>query len=275
MNKHSIIKTALGTGLLAASLAASAAAIHSFTTPMMYYKLDGAKVTYVAFVPSGPYSGFQGSSGVIMLELYNSGTVSTWNYAMGGAANIAAAAGQGWTAGADIDGISAHGFPVTSDSAGAGPTFSWSDSYFSLGDTAAIELSFLQTPVISSQACNVSFTASINDEDYLQFNNFSIQPSNWPTASASVSYKSKSGTNTADTAAYASNLWNGSNFSATQPFSTFGAFSVPGAAQGSGATYAASSITKANLCTNAYTVKNALNSSGTTIGGKAGMMRLW
>lgn len=272
MNKHSIIKTALGTGLMAASLAASAAAIHSFTTPMMYYKLDGAKINYIAFVPSGPYSGFQGASGVIMLELYNSGTVSTWNFAMGGAATVAAAAGAAWTAAADIADIEVKGYPITSTSAS---DVSFADDYFSFGDTSGVKLSFFQVPTISSQACNVSFSATINTDDYLQFDSFSIQPANWPSASDSVSYRTKSGTVASDTASYASVAWNGSNFSATQAFSTFGAFSIPGAAQGSAATYAASSLTKANLCTNAYTAKNALNSAGTTIGGKTGMMRLW
>lgn len=285
MNKHSIVKTTLGVGLMAASLAASAAAIHSFTTPMMYYKLNGAAVTYVAFVPSGPYSGFQGASGVIMLDLYNSGTVSTWNYAMGGAATVAAAnAGAGWTDGAAIS-FSAPGYPVTS---AATVEFAMAAANaLSLGDTQSISLSFIQTPVISSQACNVTFHASINSDDYLQFTNFTIRPSGWVTdasANYTVHYRSKSGTATSDITTFANKAgWEGSNFSVTRDIKTFGAYTLAmggatsdySAAASTLTSVAASQVTKGNLCTAVYTAKNALNSSGSTIGGKAGLMRLW
>lgn len=282
MNKHSIIKTALGTGLMAASLAASAAAIHSFTTPMAYYKLDGAKVNYVAFVPSGPQTGFQGAAGVIMLELYNSGSVSTWNFAMGGAPTNASGAGAAWTDGAGVS-FTAPGYPITSANT---IEYSVAANNFSFGDTQTISLEFTQAPVISSVACNVTFAASIGTDDYLQFKNFTVQPAFWSDVTKTFGTAATNNLKATGVVTYsggtvtgtiASDTWNSPNFSATSRFS--GTISVPVATGGnvvsSMQTFGASSITKANLCTNAYTAKNALNSAGSTIGGKEGMMRLW
>lgn len=277
MNKHSIVKTALGVGLMAASLTASAGALHSFTTPMMYYKVDGAKVYYTAFIPSGVgVGGFQGAGGVVVLDLYASGTVSSWNYGIGAAATAAAAnAGAAWSLMAAQTSVKVVGYPVTSTSV---TNASFASDFFSFGDTQSVTLQFVSTPVISSQACNVTFTASINSDDYLVFSGFVAQPSGWPTTGAgSVKYRTVSGTATSDTASYVSSDWNASNFSVSRAFSTFGAYTfVSGAAYSdSVSTFAASSLTKANLCVGAVTAKTALNSSGTTIGGKAGMMRLW
>lgn len=266
MNTHSVIKTALGAGLMAASLAASAA-IHSFTQPMIYYKVTGAAVNYFAFMPAQPFGA--PIPGVVMLDLYNSGSVSSWHYAVGPAPAASDQAGRGWSNAAALS-VTQSGYPVSSTSASQ----TLASALFSFGDTASITLSFVQNPTISSQACNVSFVASIDTNDYLLFTNFTIQPSGFPTASDSVSYRTKSGSAASDTASVASDVWNSSNFSATGAFFTFSAYSIPAAGNAT-QTVAVSSLTKANLCTAAYTAKNSLNSAGTTLGGKAGLMRLW
>jgi hypothetical protein len=72
-----------------------------------------------------------------------------------------------------------------------------------------------------------------------------------------------------------STAWNAANFSASSNFQSYAAYSLTTGADNGTQTIATSNLVKANLCTNAYTAKNALNSAGTTIGGKAGMMRLW
>ena len=280
MKHHAIVKTALGVGLMAASLSASAAALHTFTQPSIYYKTEGAKVNYVAFIPSGTLA-YQGGNGVVMLELYNSGTISTWNYAVAAKPTNATDAGAGWTnlSGSVIGSagpvsMSAVNYPISSVAAGY---ITMAQDFWSLGQTGAISAAFAQPQTISSVACNVTFQALANTDDYLVFTNFTIRPDTWQTSAvANVSYKkASSGALTAGTSSIGSVAWNAANFSASSSFPTFSAYSLTAGTGSVAETIAASNLTKANLCTSVYTAKNALNSSGTTIGGKAGMMRLW
>lgn len=284
MSSHSIVKTGLGIGLMAASLGASAQ-LHSFSQPMFFTKSTGTATNYVAFIPSinGP------AAGLIYMEMLQSGSVSTWAYGLGGAVS-AAGGGALWSVSAskstnsdNAQSFTAHSLDVLGVASGVnwgststGASQNFSTSWYG-GDTASISMSFAQVQTVSSQACGVSFVASIGTDDYLLFTNFTIQPTNWMaslSASDSVSYRTKSGTTASDTLSIGSAAWNAANFSATSAFPTFAAFSVPAAGAGA-QTIAMSVITKANLCTAGYTAKAALNAAGSTIGARAGMMRLW
>lgn len=278
MSKHSIVKTGLGVGLMAASLGAMAD-LHTFAEPMIYYKVNGSAVNYVAFVPS------MGSTNVVMLDLYQSGTISSWNYGVNAAAFDAGAGGTAWSfsfsrstdtmSGAFqnkyFDGLGASSgntYGTTTIGSSTGISSSWY-----AGNTGAISFAFGMNQTVSSQACSVSFVASINSDDYLLFTNFTV--AGLPTASDSVSFRTKSGTTASDTASSGSAAWNAVNFSATSTFPTFSAFSIPAANGGANQTVAASVVTRGNVCQALYTAKNALNSAGGTIGAKSGLMRLW
>lgn len=206
-----------------------------------------------------------------MLELYNSGTVSSWHYGLGGSITDSDNGGRLWSISAASTAVSAIAFPISSLAANTANTLSTQTWYG--GDTGEVSLPFTQNRTISSVACGLTFNAVANTDDYLEFpsNSMTVKPDFWSnvaTASADVSYSG----GTLDKGS-----WNAPNFSATSGFA--GTISVVGAIAGTQTatlmTYAASSITKANICTSMYTAKNALNSSGATIGGKAGMMRLW
>jgi len=276
MSKHSVIKTSLGIGLMAASLGASSADLHTFAEPVLYYKVNGNIVNYTAFVPS-----MTTSAGVLLLEMYQSSTISTWAYGLGGTVN-AAAGGAGWSFSGAADAATGSVQFSTLNAAGIGSSevdstnaASFSSSWYG-GDTAGLKLSFTQQGTVSSVACDVTFSATLDTNDYMQYASFSVQPDTWTDNSATddVYWRTKTGTTASDTASVGSAAWNAKNFSATSSFYTFSAFSIP-IAGAAGNTVAASAITKANLCTNLYTAKNALNSAGNIIGGKSGLMRLW
>lgn len=279
MSKHSIVKTGLGVGLMAASLGAMAD-MHTFAEPMIYYKVNGAAVNYVAFVPS------MGSANVVLLDMYQSGTISSWNYGVNNASIDAGAGGTAWSflfsrttdtqlsaafQNKYFDGLG-NSSGNTYGSTTIGSSTQISSSWYG-GNTGAVSHAYSMVQTVSSQACSVSFVASINTEDYLLFTNFTV--AGLPTASDSVSFRTKSGTSASDTASSGSAAWNAVNFSATSTFPTFSAFSIPAAAGGALQTIAASVVTRGNVCNSVYTAKNALNSAGGTIGAKAGLMRLW
>lgn len=289
MSKHSLVKAGACVGLMAASLGAGAVDLHSFAEPMIYYKVSGAAVNYIAFVPSSL------GTGVLMLDLYQSGTVSTWAYAAG-AVTDSSAGGIKWSvglsrgaatndftfAGASVDPLGTSTTVTVGNATLAASTTVFSSTWYG-GDTSSISAQFTQAQTISSQVCNVSFAASIGTDDYLVFNGFSMRPdsnypSGWSVASDSpkVTWRTASGTTASDTSTMSATAWNAVNFSATMAFPTFSAFTVQtGSATGNTATYAASVLSKANLCVGAYTAKAALNAAGGFIGAKAGLMRLW
>lgn len=272
MSKHSVVKAGLGLGLMAASLGVSAQT-HTFAEPMIYYKVNGSAVNYVAFLPNAQ------DSAIVMLDLYQSGTISTWAFGVGGAVNNTTAGGPVWSFGA-TGGDSGSFNNVYYDVLGRASTASFADttgggsSSWYGGGSQALSMAFAQQQTISSQACNVTFGVDIGTDDYMRYGAFTISPSGWPTASAAVSFRTKSGATASDTDSMASGAWNGLNFSATSAFPTFSAYSVPNAA-GAGNTVAASAITKGNLCTSIYTTKSALNAAGNVIGATTGLMRLW
>jgi len=285
MSNHSIIKTGVGIGLMAASLA-SLADIHTFAEPTVYYKVNGSAVNYVALLPN------LRDTGVLALELFQSGSISSWAFAVGGSVD-ANAGGVVWSytlttgaqpasnslavvnyAGSKYDaGGNLVTYGINNTQASTGSSTAGSSWYG--GGSGSVSLAFIQSQTISSQACNVTFTVNVGADDVLRYSGFSLQPDGWTTASAAVVYRTLSGTTTSDTANVASAAWNAMNFSATSNFPTFSAFTIPNAAAGAGQTVAVSALTKANLCTNIYTTKNALNSAGNVIGGVTGLVRLW
>jgi len=285
MIKHTAIKAGIGIGLMAASLGAASADLHTFGKASIYYKIDGSAVKYSAFVPSGPTA----TDSVIMLDMLQSGTVSTWAYAMGAAlgtlvntvggtsvtntshySNFSnAAGGLAWKAAATVTYVKADGNTASSAS-----------TSFYNGDTAQLVLSFSQVPTISSQACNMSFSAQLDTDDYLKFTNVVIRPENWPSATDSVSYRTKSGTTASDTLSIASNVFNAYNATTTSAFATFTAWSVP-IAGNAGNTVAVSALSAPfGKCVTAATARTAVNAAssvpiigGGSVGG--GMLRLW
>jgi hypothetical protein len=284
MIKHTAIQAGIGIGLMAASFGASAD-LHTFGQPAVYYKINGAAVNYTAFLPSGSSA----TDSPIMLDMLQSGTVSTWAYAMGGVLGVlspgSTATGTFSTGASSTCGIYYHSNAagglawratgVLTSLALAGGTSTVSVSTYFGGDTQALSLSFLQTPTISSQACNMSFYAKLDSDDYLQFTNVTVRPDNWPSATDSVSYRTKSGTTASDTASIASAAFNAYNAASTSSFYTFSAWSVPVA--GAAANTVAVSLLSAPFgkCNTAATNRTASNAAGNIIGGKGGMMRLW
>jgi len=164
-NKHSVIKTALGVGLLAASLGSYAAAIapggmggsttQSFADAMLFYKATSTGLTYMAFIPTGRNSGDM----VLALELTQPLTGSnTWTYAAEVNAIDAAAGGPVWSVKYDPSDASWYDSRGDSQASDATPT-AWS---FFGGGSAAVELGFVYSTTVSSQACIVTYTAQVN-----------------------------------------------------------------------------------------------------------------
>lgn len=182
MRVHSLIKTGLGAGLLAASLGVVSATpnFHSFDYSSIYYTSSTSGVNYNVFVPTAERSGagISGASGVVMLELYQpgSGSASTWAYAVGNAVSATAAIG--------------------SDSAGNAVTANYTN-YNAASLTVAfavypgvqnetVSLSFSQGVTASSQACNVSFSAVVDGNDMLKYNNITVKPNGWVAVNKNV-----------------------------------------------------------------------------------------
>lgn len=330
MVNHKAIKTGIGLGLMALSLGASAA-LHTFGKDMIYYKVTGARVDYAAFLPSGAGA----SDSVIMLDVLQSGTLSTWNYAIGGVLGTAPSTGTYYTAstaGAGTSPItftssisssyfttgflasynanyanaggSSSLFPTASANVGYIGNFSnaaggqvWlaatvgivtsygadgrlattSYSTYFGGDTQPLSLSFTELVSVSSQACNMSFSAALDTNDYLQFTNVVVQPSNWPSATSDVYYRTAAGTVAASTASIASDVFNGYNGSVTKSFNTYSAWTQTNAAASLvNSTFLGTALmSNYNKCVTGYTNRTATNSAGGIVGGKAGMMRLW
>lgn len=283
MSNHSIVRAGLGLGLMAASLGASAQ-LHTFAEPMIYYKVNGSAVTYVAFLPKID------DAAVVVIDLYQSGTISTWAFGIG-AAPDAAAGGALWSYSASNSTQSNNAGSFTNkfyNGVGQSSGVNWgttstgvsqnaSSSWYG-GDTQSVSMAFAQDFTISSQVCNVTYTVNIGTDDVMRYVGFNVAASGFQTASDSVSWRTKSGTSATDTASSGSAAWNAlANFSVTRAFPTFtfSAFSIPNAANGATQTVAATGLTKGNLCTNVYTNKNALNSAGNVIGGATGLIRLW
>ncbi len=286
MIKHMAIKAGIGLGLMAASLGASAD-LHTFGKQSIYYKVTGSRVDYAAFLPSGN----QATDTVIMLDVLQSSTISTWNYAVGGALALANAGADSTKTGSVststgstsyITGFSGpaggqvwRGTGVLSSFDAQGVLGTVTVSTYYGGDTRALSLSFTEVVTASSQACNMTFHASLNTDDYLQFTNVTVSPSGWPAATDSVSYRTKSGTTASDTASIGSAAFNAYNAASTSSFYTFTVWTVPivGAAANTVAVSALSG--PFSKCNAPAVARTATNSAGNTIGGKGGMMRLW
>jgi len=276
MIKHTAIKAGVAIGLMAASLGANSADLHTFAGTSIYYKLNGAAINYTAFLASGLVA----SDSVIMLDVLQSGTVSTWAYGIGGVIGngqtpaASTLVGTGMSS-SPAGGIGLRATGVITYITPAGTSGTTATTTFYNGDTQSLKLSFTMQPTVSSQACNMSFSAVMDTDDYLQFASLSVQPSNWPAATGDVYYRTKSGTTASDTASIASNVFNAYNASTTSSFYTFSAWTIPIAGNATN-TVAASVLTGGfSKCATAATNRTASNSAGNVIGGKGGMMRLW
>lgn len=269
-------------GLMAASLGAAAQQLHTFAESAIYYKIQGSAVNYFAFLPNK-------ASGVVFLDLYNSGTVSSWAYGIGNMPTDTIQGGPVWSI--NVTGASDSSIPLSfatynnggvaggSTIAATGASFSINSTWYG-GGTASQTLAFLQPTTISSQACNVTFVASLGTDDYLQFPsaNFTVEPVGFPTISdGSAIFRISSGTSTSNTSGIGSAAWNAlaAAYKATTSLPTFSAISSGTAASDAVAVLANSAFTRFNLCTTAMTKRTALNEAGGSIGAKAGMMRLW
>ncbi|MFA7243029.1 MAG: hypothetical protein WC091_23220 [Sulfuricellaceae bacterium] len=272
MYKHAAIKTTAGISLMAMSLGVCAD-LHTFGDAMAYYKVSGASTGYAYFLPSGATA----TDSVILLDLFQSGTVATWAYAMGGsigAGQVAAPFTTGMSS-SPAGGIFQKATGVITYITPAGISATTSSTSFYNGDTQELSLSFTQVSTVFSQACNMSFSAKLDTDDYLQFTNLSVLPANWPSATDDVYYRTKPGTSASDTASMASNIFNAYNASTTSSFYTFSAWTVPIAGDAAN-TFAVSAITGGfSKCNTAANNRTFYNGAGGVVGGKEGMMRLW
>lgn len=274
MSKHSLISTAAGLGLMAASMGASAQ-MHTFDYSMMYFGSAATGGKYVAFVPSMTRDSVatNGSSGVLMLELFQpaSGSASTWAYAIGGPVDSVAGAG------------------VVSDSGvGLPQTVAWTannglamSQNFYFGNNESIKLGFAQAAVATGTPalnCNVSFTAEIGTNDQLFFKNVAVKPdiTAWASAAAEVSVYSHSSL-TSPTYKIAQTDWE--KMSATTPLIAGASAKVVGVgAAGTDSvigTDAGALISARNRCVPAYT--NRATGGGVTpiVGSGIGFVRIW
>lgn len=267
MSKHSLISTVAGLGLMAASMGASAQ-LHTFDYSMMYYGPATGGGKYVAFVPTVTRgtNADEGSANVLMLEMFQpaSGTASTWAYAIGGAVDADAGAGSATGTGAmqTIEWTAQNGVAA-------------SGSYY-FGNNLAIAMPFIQGVTVSSQACNVTFSANIGTNDQLAFENIVAQPvglANWASATADVSVSTGTG---ALATTMASTLWN----AGASSMSAYAGASVT-LANLVGSPFAGSSVAAMiagrNKCVPAYAARA---SSGATVIGPSGpvtlgLVRVW
>ncbi|MBS4096882.1 MAG: hypothetical protein KGZ83_08630 [Sulfuricella sp.] len=280
MIKHTAIKAGIGLGLMAASMGVSAD-LHSFGKSSIYYKVSGTRVDYAAFLPSGN----QATDTVIMLDVLQSSTISTWNYAVGGALGAPVSSTNTGSVSTSANWIGSYsgtaggqvwrgtGVLSSFDAQAVMGTVSVSTYYG--GDTRALSLSFTELVTASSQACNMTFSAQFNTDDYLQFTNLTISPSGWPAATGNVVWRTKSGTSASDTASIDSAVFNAYNAVSTSSFATFSAWTIPIAGNATN-TVAVSAISAPfGKCNAAYAMRTDTNKAGSTIGGKGGMMKLW
>jgi hypothetical protein len=274
---------------------AASAAIHSFATPMIYYKFTTSAQNYAVFMP--PQNMFNFASPILYLDLGASGTAQSWAYGVGNSVAAAAAGGgAAWSASNSIS--------YTND---LGQTVSTANLNWYGGDSIAMSLGFTQYVTVSSEACGLSFSASLNSADVLSFASVQILPTDWSSATSNINANVSAAasyaivTSTAAGSLYLS-TWSKSvpvlnyfSSGATASLPTFaytGAYVNVYSSGGAIATSLASSLSALtasiiatgpgsggvanyNKCIPAYTQKSGLNSAGTVIGGQAGMLRLW
>jgi len=185
--KHSLIKTAIGAGLLAISLGASAQSLNNktFAEGMIFYKPVGANINYIAFVPSGN----QSTDSVLMMELVQNGTTgagTTWSY--GTSADLADVSAGGPTWSVKISNkasVSASNFWTfntynvlgvldTINSIPNGTDGSSAYTWFGGGGTDVIDIDIYLTSTISATPCYVTFNAAVDTAGNLSFPTNSI-----------------------------------------------------------------------------------------------------
>ena len=266
MSKHSIVSVGLGLGLMAASLGASAQALHTFDYSSVYFGSAVGGNKYVSFVPTMDRgAATKGAAGVLMLEFYqpNSGTASTWAFALGGPVDKAAGG-----SGADAIGV------YTDVAMTVHNGLALSRNYF-FGDVVSISHAFNQEVVVSSQACNVTFAALIGSNDQLAFGSVSAAPVGWVTANGIVSVQT--GVVATQSFIIASDVWNNASATLVSNYalnSSLG-LTVPAAASTVYASAAVNAMLAArNKCVPAYTAR-ASGGGTTIIGDPVGMVRIY
>lgn len=271
MSKHSLIATGLGLGLMAASMGASAQ-LHTFDYSSMYYGATAGGSKYVSFVPTlvRGAGANTGAAGVLMLEMFQpvSGSASTWAYALGGAIS---AAGGGSGAVSAAANYSAFEYTVDNGLAVTAAHF--------LGDVVTLSHPFSQTVTVSSQACQVTFAASLGTNDQLAFTNVRAQAVGGYTAPDSISITTATG-GAGSSFTIASGLWNNASATMVSSYATNTAFSMIGIADTAGAastltgTAINAALTARGRCVPAYTAR--ATGGGTTITGESiGLVRIY
>ncbi|WP_374350779.1 hypothetical protein [Chitinimonas sp.] len=230
MNKHLLMATAAGAGLMAASVGVSAA---SFTHAGVW-AASVSPTLYVAMVPAGPTS----TDGTLLLEVAVGAAGLNFSYAtpvipnkdvtnVGGAGSASVVA-VAWS---NTDPLFT---PYTTGLAGSA-TFS-----YALGSTSAAQMFQRQEVVALGTAtssprvtCDVFFQVSLDAGNNLKFGVNAARPVNWASTNAGVSYTA--GTGTATTGyTISSDYWNGgvtgnlvANQSTVAAQSTYTTFAQP------------------------------------------------
>lgn len=309
MNKQLLMKTAVGLGLVAGSLTASATIEGvSFGSPMIFAH-SGSTPYYGLFLPSGSNS----SDAVVLVEAVQGATSNTWSYVVGaetlGPTTAKFSTDRGAPAG--MTGTNLHdvfaGFIPGGGAAGGAPsTFSGTMLMpAGLSGAQVITYPFAQTTALTGASsavnCQITFEASINSGEDLFYAVNEMRPQNWgvivPTANATFAMQ---------TGAAASNSWAGTwsdyfgayngagagnpvtvasvynaSLSGVANASAYATISISaggfsGAAGALATSFAFGSIGQqsTNLCFNARRAREGLNNSG-LIGGSAGMIKIW
>lgn len=269
MNKHALVQSGMGLGLMAVSLGAQAQSFHSFDQPMMFFANVTGGTKYLAFMPSLiGRTNAAASPGVVMLELFtpSSGTTNSWGFNYDGGAVVA---NDGGAAVASVSFTNTDATAVLGDS-----------KVFFIGYTGAISRDFSEAKAgLSSAVCSQTFTASIDTAGDLRFVvnagawNGAGGAANSATVAAGVSITfSVSGANST-TSSFATSAFN-QVLSASIPTNAFSGFSISGLQTALGSTAATAYISNRNKCVPVYTGR--VTTLGTDIQGNSlPYNRLW
>lgn len=299
MSKHITIRAGAGIGLAAASVAAIAQDVSSFARPMVFMRMDAGKTYYAAFMPW--FTAGAASGPVLYLDLYQSGTVSTWAFGAAYADNAdsvswAGAAGEGDWGAADLT----YYDPVVGDTQSVAAVSLWG------GDIASKKLSNFNLSVSPSSgiSCNVSLDAVIGTDGYLSWSGIKVQPLDFSTWYSKLSLASiyaflassgvSSGTTTVSLVTFSGSAeLSAISLSKSMPtfsharvyisaatdianITAWSSLSTHTADASKSIAYPGSAVAKAwNSCLNTFNFRKGQNNPSAALGGKAGFMRIW
>jgi hypothetical protein len=222
MNKHLLMASAAGVGLMAASTAVNAA---SFSNAGVW-ALPQSPNLYVALVPSGVTA----TDSTMLLEVTPTASGLSFAYAMpvisnkdqsnvGGTVGSASAPQLAWSNGDPIY------IPWVTSAAG-----NVSGTY-SLGSTTAAQMFYIQQVYANGTAtstpkitCDVFFQASLDAGNALKYTVAAARPVNWASSGADINFTAGTGGTATTGYTISSDYWNGGNTgSGTGVFSTLGA----------------------------------------------------